>query len=451
MAAIELKIEQLVLDNDNPRITHSDGQQQALQKVVKDQKTKLVRLAESIVEHGLSPIERFMVLEVSEKPKRYIALEGNRRVTALRLLTNSAAMTGLEMPNGMQRAIERLAKIFDKSKVEPIDAYEVGSREDGRYWIELRHNGEDDGRGVVGWKPIVAARFRKKEPAIQAFDMVLEHGGFSEDEAEAIRSGFSLTTLRRLMDSKDVRAEIGLVVKDGQLRTQLPGDELIKPLRKMVIDIAEKNVDSRRFNKTEPMLEYVRGFKKADKPDLSRKVAERPVEGIQKTEFAKAASAKKASRRKRAASSERLQVVPKNCQLNVTDNRIGEIYGELQSLRLESARNAIAVLSRVFLELSVDHFLENNGGSLKFMPPGASRERWKPLDKKLADVVDALVTMGVPKAHFTSVIRDLSQDNSPMHLDLFHRYVHDRYATPAASDLTAAWDHAQPLFEKIWP
>jgi hypothetical protein len=197
MAAIEMKIEQLVLDNDNPRITHADGQQQALQKVVKDQKTKLVKLAESIVERGLSPIEKFMVLEVNPKPKRYIALEGNRRVTVLKLLTNPAAMSGLDMPSGMRRSLERLAGIFDKSKVEPIEGYEVGSREEGRYWIELRHNGEDQGRGVVDWKPIVAARFRKKEPAIQAFDMVMEHGGYTEDEAEDIRSGFSLTTLRR--------------------------------------------------------------------------------------------------------------------------------------------------------------------------------------------------------------------------------------------------------------
>lgn len=71
---------------------------------VKDQKTKLVRLAESIVEHGLSPIEKLMVLEVSAKPKRYVALEGNRRVAALRLLTNPAVMTGLDMPDGMQSA-----------------------------------------------------------------------------------------------------------------------------------------------------------------------------------------------------------------------------------------------------------------------------------------------------------------------------------------------------------
>lgn len=449
MPEIKLKIEDLVLDNDNPRITHAEGQQQTLQKVVKDQKTKLVRLAESIVEHGLSPIERFMVMEVSPRPKRYIALEGNRRVAALRLLTNPAVMTGLDMPNGMQRSMERLAKVFDRSMVEPIDAYEVGSREEGRHWIELRHNGEDQGRGVVGWKPIVAARFRKKEPAIQAFDMVIEHSGFAEDDAEAIRSGFSLTTLRRFMESKDVRAELGLSVKDGQLCTVLPGNELIKPLRKIVLDIAEKRVDSRRFNKVGKMVEYVRGFGKGDKPDLRKKLARsRPVEGIQKSEFAAAKRA--TSRKRRSTSTDRKQVVPKSCPVNVTDNRIGAIYYELQTLNLDKAPNSIAVLLRVFLELSVDHFLETNGVSLRYRPPGG-REVWKKLDKKLAEVVDMLISMGVPKTHFTSVMRDLSQTRSPMNLDLFHRYVHDRFATPATSDLTAAWDHAQPLFEKIWP
>ncbi len=62
MGTIDLKIEQLVLDTDNPRITHADGQRDALQKVVRDQRVKLVRLAQSIVDKGLSPIERLMVL-----------------------------------------------------------------------------------------------------------------------------------------------------------------------------------------------------------------------------------------------------------------------------------------------------------------------------------------------------------------------------------------------------
>ncbi|MGH6836332.1 MAG: hypothetical protein ACREC9_12470 [Methylocella sp.] len=448
MPEIKIRIDDLVLDGDNPRITHAEAQQQVFQKVVRDQKAKLVRLAESIVEHGLSPIERLMVLEVNQKPKRYVALEGNRRVTALKLLTNPAAMTGLVMPDGMQRSMERLAKIFDRSKVEPIDAYEVSSRDESRYWIELRHNGEDHGRGVVPWKPIVASRFRKKEPTIQAFDAVIEHGGFDEEAAENIREGFSLTTLRRLMDSKDVRAELGLTVENGQLHTVLPGSELIKSLKKIVLDIAAKNVDSRRFNKTEKMLEYVRGFGKADKPDFSKKVASRPVEGIQKTEFAKARARRGTS--KKAASGERRNVVPKNCALNVTNNRIAEIYQELRTLKIDEARNAIAVLMRVFLELSVDHWLEKNKISLRFTPAGSGREQPKKLDKKLAEAVDVLVKVGVPEANFKAIIRSLSVRTSPMNIDLFHQYVHDRFATPSPSELTAAWDHAQPLFERVW-
>jgi hypothetical protein len=448
MPEIKLKIDDLVLDIDNPRITHSEGQPQAFQKVVRDQKAKLVRLAESIVDRGLSPLERLMVMEVSARPKRYIALEGNRRVAALRLLVNPAAMTGLDMPNGMQRSIERLASIFERSKVEPIDAYEVASRDEGRYWIELRHNGEDGGRGVVNWKPIVAARYRKKEPAIQALDMVLEHGGFSENESESIRSGFSLTTLRRLMESKDARDEIGLSVKDGRLITELPGDEIIKPLRRMVLDIAEKKIDSRSVNKTGRMLEYIRGFKKADKPDLSKRAAERSVEAIQKSEFQKTGG--KGRARKKSTTGTRNQVVPRSCRLNVTGNRIGEIYQELQTLRLEGARNAIAVLMRVFLELSIDHFLEAHKVPLRLQNPGGG-ERFKELDKKLAETVGILYSVGVPKARFASLERDLKVATSPMNIALFHRYVHDRFATPSPSELTAAWDHAQPLFEHIWP
>jgi hypothetical protein len=65
MTEIQLKVADLVLDHDNPRITHAEGQQEALQKIVKDQKTKLVKLAQSIVEHGLNPMDRLLVLRIN--------------------------------------------------------------------------------------------------------------------------------------------------------------------------------------------------------------------------------------------------------------------------------------------------------------------------------------------------------------------------------------------------
>jgi hypothetical protein len=449
MGPIDLKIEDLVLDHDNPRITHAEGQQEALQKIIKDQKTKLVKLAQSIAEKGLNPMDRFLVLRVHQKPERFIALEGNRRTAVFKLLTNPAVMSGLDMPPPMRAILERLAKDFKKSRVEPIAGYEMPSRQDGDYWLELRHKGELGGAGIVDWTSSQSQRFRTRSPAIQALDMVTERGGLSGDLRDKIADKFPITTLQRFVEDKDVRSKLGLDVKKGKLVTTLPAKEALKPLRRIVTDLASKKKQVGDFMKSQQMLDYISGFDRSSAPDLSKATKEaRAVDEIPIVEFGR--PSKTAARRK-PDPSQRKQVVPKTCQLNVTDNRISEIYRELRTvLQLDDARNAIAVLMRVFLELSVDHFLESNKVPLSF-PRSGGGERFKKLDQKVAEVVEILVKVGVPKANFAAVIRSLSDKNSPLNSDLLHAYVHDRYSTPSPHQLTAAWDHAQPLFERIWP
>jgi hypothetical protein len=168
MPEVKLKIADLVLDHENPRITHVQGQQDALQKIVKDQRSKLVKLAQSIVEHGLNPMDRFLVLR--RGPDSFVALEGNRRVAALKLLTNPAVMSGLDMPLPMKKIFTRLAKQFAdkkvKAKIEPIAGFELAARPDGDYWLELRHRGQQQGAGIVDWTTLASHRFRHKSPAM---------------------------------------------------------------------------------------------------------------------------------------------------------------------------------------------------------------------------------------------------------------------------------------------
>ncbi len=118
-------------------------------------------------------------------------------------------------------------------------------------------------------------------------------------------------------------------------------------------------------------------------------------------------------------------------------------------MRLVDGPNAIAVLLRVFLELSVDYYLTKSGVALNFAPE-LGRTVWKTLDAKLAEVVDILVKIGVPKNEFAAITRSVSDRNSSMHIDLLHRYVHDAYQTLVPRDLIAAWNHAELLFERIW-
>lgn len=449
MPEIRLKIADLVLDHDNPRITHAAGQQEALQKVVNDQKTKLVKLAQSIVEHGLSPFDRLGVLRVNQNPARFIALEGNRRTAVFKLLTNPAVMSGLDMPPPMKRIFERLAKEFKKGSVEPISGYELPSREAARYWLNLRHNIGHGGAGVETWKAMAKRRFTGRPPSVQALELVTERGGLSKSEQAAITDKFPVSTLERFLEDRKVRAALGIDVKNGKLITKLPADEVVKPLKKIVTDLATKQAKVNKLMTTGAMLKYLADdLGSAHLPDMRKaKADERGVDEIPTSEFSKAKG--RAARRK-PDPSDRVTVVPRGCPINVTDNRIAEIFKELRTLRLVDAPNSIAVLLRIFLEMSVDHFLEHNGGKLDFTAPNGKKV-WKTLDKKLAEAVDMLVSIGVPREHFASVIRSLSVQSSPMHIDLFHRYVHDRFQTPLPQELKAAWDHAQPLFEKIWP
>ncbi len=447
MPEIKLKIDDLILDPDNPRISHSEGQQETLQKLLKDQKAKLLKLAESITEHGLSPAENLLVLRVNRKPERFIALEGNRRVAVFKLLTNPAVMSGLEIEPATKKAFERLAQGFKRTRVEPIPCFELPSREDARYWLNLRHNIGHEGAGVESWKSLAKRRFEGKPPVVQALELVTEHAGLTPSEAAAITDKFPTSTLERLLGSKPVRKELGLDIKNGKLVTKLPADEIARPLKKIVLDLATKQKRVNELMKNPDMLKYVReDLGTTYLPDFSKaRRDERSLDEIPTSEFAKVSR----KTRRKLDPSDRKVVVPPGCRLNVKDNRIAEIYKELRSLRLEDAPNAIAVLLRVFLELSVDHFLEANGGTITVKTRGGEKD--KKLNEKLTETIDKLVSMGVPKKHFTAITRSLSNKKSPMNIDLLHMYVHNRFATPVRSDLTGAWDHAQPLFVKVWP
>src|SRR5690606_37145313 len=61
----------------------------------------------------------------------------------------------------------------------------------------------------------------------------------------------------------------------------------------------------------------------------------------------------------------RSTVAPANLTLTVQNQRIKDIYRELQRLKVEEFANAGAVLIRVFLELTVDHVVKTKNVTVK--------------------------------------------------------------------------------------
>jgi len=451
MGAVNLKIDQLLYDSNNPRIGSADSQRDALQKILDDQEEKLFVLAEDIVEAGLSPIDRLLVLQEKKGSDRFIALEGNRRVAALKILVNPHVLTSLNLKAPLQKRFETLSGRFIREQVEPVACFKVDNREEGNRWVYLRHTGENDGRGVVGWSGLAASRFRGSDPALQALEFVRNYGNFNEGQKKSMGHTFPITTLYRLLATPEVRGLIGVEVVEQKLRSGLPANELMKPLKRMVLDLASKKINVSQLKNRADQVAYIQGFNPSEKPDLSKKGVTRSIEEIHGNEFKEKPVGKPQSKGRFSDPSERRTIIPPRVRLNIQDSKVASIFKELRGLKIEDFPNGVAVLLRVFLELSVDCYIDGHNMSRRFeTPQGQMLE--KNLKKKVQEVMDNLVIQeGCDRKDFRGVRRALDVGHSPLSINLLNDYLHNRFVTPKSRDLIGAWDDAQRFFEKIWP
>lgn len=441
MAGVRLKISDFLLDLKNPRLENAVDQNEALEQMLADQDEKLLELAEDIVSEGMSPIDRLLVIKADAPSKKYIVLEGNRRIAALKILSNPAVLTGLTVKDGLRKKFEVLSKRFTKASVEPLDAFAVKDRLEGNRWIYLRHTGENDGKGVVGWKGLATARFRAEDPALQALEFVRSKGNLSNDVLTKIEKNFPITTLDRLIRTPSVRSRIGLKLSGNKLQTIVPAEEALKPLTKIVSDLATKAKTVSDLKSKKQQEDYVNGFSKADMADLTEEID--PI-SLDETKL----QPKPPQKPKPKPLAARTTIAPKNLALHISEPRIAAIFRELCRMKADDFPNAGAVLLRVFLELSVDAILKRENISLTHTHNGHTSD--KKLKAKVKEAVDALVGKGAPGKTFLSITTGVDKASSALYMDLLHAYVHNNNVTPKPSELMTTWDDAQPFFEAAW-
>lgn len=87
MVVKTIKLTSLFVNTENYRFEPLSSQKEAIDKMVEDQGDKLYSLVDDIVTNGLSPVD-LIIVTPNEDNNKYIVLEGNRRITSLKLLNN---------------------------------------------------------------------------------------------------------------------------------------------------------------------------------------------------------------------------------------------------------------------------------------------------------------------------------------------------------------------------
>jgi hypothetical protein len=446
---VEIPLADLLLDVENPRLVDTQQtQQETARELAARQGDALIRLAQDIVEHGTDPTTLVAVVATGDRHKRYRVVEGNRRVLALRAL-ESPTLVASAFTSSRNRKLASLAKRYAAQPIERVTCVLFSSEHEARHWVELRHTGQNLGAGLVEWGAEEKDRFQarhsgQRNRAGQVLDFVEAHGDLSE---RARTSNVAvLTNIDRLL-TPHVRERLGLDLHDGRLVALYPKDQIAPALTRIVDDLKTQKIAVRDIYRAADAKSYVDGLPARLFPKKSKALKEPILLDDLTTGKAKPAPVKKQPR-PRPKPRPRTTVVPEAATLNVTPPRINSIYVELSALNAERYPNACSVLLRVFIELSVDHHIENR----TLMSDAQMRSA--PLAKRLKEVVKDLKSRSKISAQLATAMQSYADGKMTIvaaTVPTFNQYVHNQYVYPKAVDLYTTWDELSPLLEKIWP
>ena len=447
---VEIPLADLLLDVQNPRLVESQQtQQEAARELAAQQGDGLLRLAQDIVEHGTDPMTLVAVVPTTDRHKRYRVVEGNRRILALRALESPSLVASAFTP-GRNKKLASLAKRYAANPVERVACVLFASEDEARHWVELRHTGQNLGAGLVEWGAEEKDRFQarhsgQRNRAGQVLDFVETHGSLSQ-RARTSNVGV-LTNLDRLL-TPYVRQKLGLELQDGRLISRYPIEQLAPALTRIVDDLKTQKIVVRDIYRSADAKNYIDSLPKHLFPTKSKALKESVLLDDLTASRVKPSPIKKKPTKSTSPVRPRTTVVPDTSALNVTPPRINSIYVELAGLNAERYPNACSVLLRVFLELSVDHHIEQR----RLMTDAQLRST--PLVKRLKKVVADLRTRTKISDRLASAMESYADGKMTIvaaTVPTFNQYVHNQYVYPKATDLYTTWDALAPFLSKLWP
>lgn len=438
---ILIPLSKLQLNIENDRHGPLGSQQECIQWMLQHLGDEIYSLAKDIAQHGLSPLDGILVIPADDEDSgEYIVWEGNRRITALKLL---------EDPNRCEdpKHIRRFQELRSSAAEIPssLQCILAPSVEDADRLIELRHQGRQGGVGTVPWDSAqktrhMARRGKRGRYAYtqEVIDSILDK--LDDDLIEEVqRPGFPISTLDRLLRNENVREFLGLVVDNGKPKRVLPEEETLKGLTKILRDIANNDLPVSRVYSKEDQRKYIEEFEPESRPDQTRRLDEaQPVEPTS----ASVPSPTAPRRRSRPSARDRKKLIPPSVRYRINDDRLNDIYHDLRGLKVHEFANATAVLFRVFLELATELYLDKQGIEYHSYSD--------PLHKKVAMAIEDAKRKGwLDREAARHLNKHVTDRNSLFGADALNAYVHSRYFHPVGRDLNTLWDNMQPYFDAI--
>lgn len=455
-----LSVTSLLLDPQNPRLPQSGGalgQRQIIDELVTHD--NVYELAKDISTQGFFPTEILLGIKDGDQ---IVIIEGNRRLTALKLLINPELAP--------QTHLEKFRRLSEKVSITAISKAQLTiapSRAAATPILLTRHTQQQ----IQSWKRPMQARFYRQllERGVTSEDLIQSYGvtagqiqdwiradavyrlacslDFSEDVKAKVSNNreFPLSTLERLVESQPVRDFLMLKPdpKEVLVSTAKPED-FLKAFRQVVQDVATGKIDSRKANDAESISSYVsslQGIKPAQRPHGRFSVRDH----LSQTEKPSRPISVQPKPRKSLGKSP--SALPRGLKCFCVDPRVNDIFSELKRLRLDKTPNASAVLLRLLLEFSVSYHLDTTGEINPLLQQFRAKGKGPDWYPSLRQLMEHLlnIDIGLQPLELKAARKFVQTKGQNNTLDALDGFVHNRKIEPTEVELRAIAKLIEPI------
>ncbi|MCP1727259.1 hypothetical protein J2T60_001224 [Natronospira proteinivora] len=463
-----IRIADLELDPENPRISLRPGEDErrCIERLAHTEGPALLALCRDIAENGLG----IDPIVVSRDNDQWLVRDGNRRVTALKLL-NNPDQSPPELATQVRRARDSITEIPKEIQCD------ISENEDAIIeHISRQHRGAGSGEGLRQWEAVERALFElrydlRSQDALSA--KVLRYA--SEHELTAIPSNFPITTLTRFL-TRERLAKIGFKNIDSHPPVlNQSRDTVHQRIRKIISDLSTGRVnvtrntdsdsDSFSMMHTQDQTKYLEELLSIGSPELSGQTEDpetldNPQQRTDKTGAEDSSNShsntdtgsNKPPTGTRKSSWERNHITKPIRHYGLPEiprehQKARDVQAELTKINLKHTPMAAAVLVRLLIELTVEHYVQTNnlGGAAK---KEAGNGKVGLGHRLIASAKHMNKNNILDREKTDLTIQQANKEQMSLHT--LNKVVHSEYFFEGKESLNKFWDNLRPFLRECW-
>lgn len=462
-SAFEMKsihIDNILLDVLNPRIRSGADQFHCINKIILRGQEKLFSLMNDIAKDGLSTAP-ILVMPAQYETEKYIVKDGNRRITALKLLKDPSLCQDDSFRNRVLN-IKKTGQILDI-----IDCLNTTNKNAMDKEIRLRHDKGLGGIGQVDWSSYLRTIYQMNNQQSAEYKRAGQYLLWAEDNDINVEDEFPITNIARFLSEKNLSI-LGFKIENDNLKLAIEEESVKKMAQKLIEDFGSGKVtvnDIFTDQKAIVYLNRIREFvglefseqdnntsktkaKNTSRSDSSTAIVTKDVHPIiDETELKEDNTQSSVGRPPSKPQWDRKSFFSRSSPCPKISTKYIKEYSLLYEIKqIRDVRNVpltTAFLLRALIELSVGHYRNLNNISEK-----------RTLSENINSVSDSMVGRGLINSTLADIVKKHASTTKNgldlLSIDNLQKYLHRNSHLPNIQTINTIWDELSPFVCACW-